>query len=133
MLVFKANRCAAGGDTVAEIKIPRYPKEKYDDMAMPNDDVSDVYYSGLHSHLVKTLKDTFCCYCGAPIHKGDYSLSEKGFLDHRPYLIHYCMDCVDDVIDGWEGKIDYPETGYANWEKRYNKYWRNTRAVKRDG
>ncbi len=115
------------------IKMPRYPIEKYDDMAMPNDDVCDGYFSGLHSHLVKTRKDTKCCYCCAPIQKGDYALSERGFLDHRPYLIHYCMDCVDDVIDGWEGKIDYQETGYKNWEKRFIKYCESTKDVKKDG
>lgn len=105
-----------------EVKMPRYPKEKYDDMAMPNDDVCDAYFSGLQSHLVKTRKNAYCIYCGAPIYKGDFSLSEKGFMDGSPYLVHYCMDCVDDVIDGWEGKIDYQETGYKNWEERYKKY-----------
>lgn len=102
----------------------RYPKEKYDNMNMPNGD-RDVSYSGVKSHLVKTLKDTKCVYCFAPIPKGDFALSEKGFIDHKPYLVHYCMDCVDDIIDGWEGKIDYADEGYERWCKRYELYGRN--------
>lgn len=96
----------------------RYPKEKYDGLNMPNGD-RDVSYSGVSSHLVKTLKDTFCASCLAPIPKGDFALSEKGFLDRKPYLAHYCIDCVDDTIDGWEGKIDYADEGYKRWAKRY--------------
>ena len=109
------------------IKLPRYPKETYENMAMPNDDVSDAYFSGCSSHLVKVRKDTTCCYCGAPINNHDYALSEKGFLDHSPYLIHYCMDCVDDVLDEWNGKIDYAETGFNNWKERFEKYNKNNR------
>lgn len=100
----------------------RYPKEKYDGMNMPNGDMDDVSYTCVNSHLVKTLKDTKCVYCLAPIPKGDYALSEKGFIDHKPYLVHYCMDCVDDIIDGWEGKIDYAGEGYERWAKRYREY-----------
>lgn len=96
----------------------RYPKEKYDNMSMPDCD-SDVSYSGVKSHLVKKLKDAKCAYCFASIPKGDFALSEKGFVDHKPYLVHYCMDCVDDIIDGWEGKIDYADEGYNRWAKRY--------------
>lgn len=96
----------------------RYPKEKYDNLNMPNGD-TDVSYSCVKSHLVKTLKDTKCMSCFAPIPKGDFALSEKGFIDRKPYLIHYCMDCVDDIIDGWEGRINYAEEGYERWAKRY--------------
>ena len=99
---------------------PRYPKSEYDDMAMPNGD-TDCYLSGVHSHLVKTLKEHKCAYCGAPINKGDFSLSEKGFLDGKPYLIHYCMDCVDDELDVWGNKKER-EDAYQEWEKRYEKY-----------
>ena len=104
------------------MKCPRYPKKKYDGLNMPNGDMSDAVYSCVNSHLVKTLKDTKCVYCCAPIQKGDYALSEKGFIDHKPYLVHYCMDCVDDVIDEWEGKSDYAEIGFKNWKARYEKY-----------
>jgi len=100
----------------------RYPKEKYDNLNMPNGDMSDVSYSAVSSHLVKTIKDTKCVYCFAPIPKGDFALSEKGFIDRKPYLVHYCMDCVDDIIDGQEGKIDYAEIGYNKWAERYEKY-----------
>lgn len=102
----------------------RYPKDKYDGMNMPNGD-REVSYSGVKSHLVKTLKATKCGYCFAPIPKGDFALSEKGFVDHKPYLVHYCMDCVDDIIDEWEVKIDYAEEGYERWCKRYELYGRN--------
>lgn len=76
----------------------RYPKEKYDNISMPNGD-TDVSYRSVKTHLVRTRKDTKCVYCFAAIPKGDFALSEKGFIDNEPYAIHYCMDCVDDIID----------------------------------
>lgn len=56
--------------------------------------------------------------------KGDFDLSEKGFVDHKPYLVHYCMDCVDDIIDEWEGKIE-ADDGYERWRRRYDYYRRD--------
>lgn len=99
---------------------PRYPKSAYDGLQMPNGD-TDVLYEGLNIHLVKTRKNTKCVYCFAPIQAGDYALSEKGFVDHEPYLAHYCLDCVDDEIATWNGEIDR-ETAYQSWAKRYEMY-----------
>lgn len=98
---------------------PRYPIKEYEDMYMPSCD-TDSYLSGQHSHLVKGRKEWKCAYCGAKIDNGDFSLSEKGFIDGKPYLIHYCMDCVDDELDVWNRKKDR-EDAYNEWVKRYEK------------
>lgn len=90
---------------------PKFSADKYKDLLMPTDDM-DNYLDGHHSKLCKVRKDTTCCYCGTGISKGDYALSEKGFIDGAPYYIHDCLDCVEDVIKGWDDEAQ------ARWEKR---------------
>lgn len=100
------------------MKTNKYPESEYRDLEMPSDDMdSDI--QGWHSHLVKVRKDTTCSYCGAPIKKGDCALSERGFLDGHPFTVHDCIDCVDDLLDMWNGKIDSEEY-YKRWEGRHN-------------
>ena len=49
------------------------------------------------------------------VHKGDHALGEKCFIDGAPYYIHDCLDCVEDVIKGWDDRAQ------ARWEKREKK------------
>lgn len=41
-----------------------------------------------------------------------YALGEKCFIDGAPYYIHDCLDCVEDVIGGWD------DSAQERWEKR---------------
>lgn len=103
------------------VRIPKYPPSEYVDMEMPSDDM-DVYLRNVHSHLVKCRKDHTCLYCGAPIGRGEYSLLEQGFMDDEPFAIHYCLACVEEVMDVWTGKMEQDEA-YEEWQKRYDKYY----------
>lgn len=98
------------------MKTNKYPISEYDDLEMPSDD-TDTDIRSWHSHLVKVRKDTKCVYCGAPISKGDFALSERGFCDGDPFLIHDCIDCVDDLIAFQKGEIDSDEY-FKRWETR---------------
>lgn len=89
----------------------KYKSEEYTDLEMPSDDMDD-YLENYHSKLVKARKETKCHYCGATIKAGDQSLSEKCFIDGKPYYIHDCLDCVEDVIKGWDDEAQ------ARWEQR---------------
>lgn len=104
----------------AEMKINKYPIAEYDDLQMSYDDM-DTDIRKWHRHLVKVRKNTKCAYCGAPVSKGDFALSESGFGDGGPFLIHDCIDCVDDLIAFHKGEIDSEEC-YGRWETRYKKY-----------
>ena len=95
-------------------KVAKFKPEQYIDLMMPSDDMDD-YLENYHSKLVKCRKDTTCHYCGATIKKGDQALGEKCFIDGAPYYIHDCLDCVDDVIKGWDDRAQ------ARWEKRAKK------------
>ena len=102
------------------MKMNKYDISEYEDFEMPSDDM-DTDIRNRHSHLVKVRKDTKCMYCGAPISKGDFALSERGFLDGEPFLIHDCIDCVDDTIAMFKSEIDSDEY-YHRWKKRHNEY-----------
>lgn len=102
------------------VKANKYPISEYEDLEMPYDDM-DTDIRNLHSHLVKVRRDTKCVYCGAPINKGDFALSECGFYDGGPFLIHDCIDCVDDLIAYQKGEID-SDVYYKRWETRFRKY-----------
>lgn len=101
-------------------RLHRHPISCYDGFYLDLCERMDSCIYRLSSHLVKTRKPCSCNYCGAPIEAGSFSLSEKGFLDGEPYLIHYCMDCIDDEIDVCNGKKDR-EDAYNEWVKRYEK------------
>ena len=102
------------------MKTNKYQIAEYDDLEMPYDDM-DTDIRNWHSHLVKVRKDTKCVYCEAPISKGDFALSERGFCDGEPFLIHDCIDCADDLIALHKGEIDSEEY-YGRWETRHKKY-----------
>ena len=102
------------------MKQNRYPITEYEDLEMPTDDM-DTDIRNWHSHLVKVRKDTKCVYCGAPISKSDFALSERGFSEERPFLIHDCIDCVDDLLAMYKNEIDSEEY-YKRWEERNNRY-----------
>lgn len=102
------------------MKTNRYPISEYEDLEMPSDDM-DTDIRNWHSHLVKVRKNTICAYCGALINKGDFALSERGFSDDEPFLIHDCIDCTDDLIAMYKCEIDRDEY-YKRWENRYKKY-----------
>lgn len=72
----------------------------------------DDYLENYHSKLVKARKETKCHYCGTTIKAGDQALGEKCFIDGKPYYIHDCLDCVEDVIKGWDDEAQ------ARWEQR---------------
>lgn len=92
----------------------KFSPNEYAGLMMPSDDMDD-YLENYHSKLVKCRKDTACHYCGAPIKKGDQAMAESCFIDGAPYYIHDCLDCVEDVIKGWDDKAQ------ARWEKRAKK------------
>ena len=92
-------------------RLALYELDEYKDMEMPSDDMDD-YLESYHSKLVKVRKETHCHYCGATIKAGDQALGEKCFIDGKPYYIHDCLDCVEDVIKGWDDEAQ------ARWEKR---------------
>ncbi len=98
----------------------KYKPEEYLNFAMPSDDM-ETHITGCTSKLVKTRKDTVCCYCGSPIKAGDYALAEKGFIEkyegNEPYRIHFCIECVDEELDVFHGKRDR-ETCFKEWKKR---------------
>ena len=102
------------------MKTNKYPISEYEDLEVPYDDM-DTNIRNWHSHLVKVRKDTKCVYCGVPINKGDFALSERGFCDGEPFLIHDCIDCADDLIAFQNCEIDCDEY-YKRWEARYKKY-----------
>lgn len=89
----------------------KYKPEEYTDLEMPSDDMDD-YLENYHSKLVKARKETKCHYCGTIIKAGDQALSEKCFIDGKPYYIHDCLDCVEDVIKGWDDEAQ------VRWEQR---------------
>ena len=89
----------------------KYKSEEYTDLEMPSDDMDD-YLENYHSKLVKATKETKCHYCGTTIKAGDQALSEKCFIDGKPYYIHDCLDCVEDVIKGWDDEAQ------TRWEQR---------------
>ena len=89
----------------------KYKPEEYADLEMPSDDMDD-YLENYHSKLVKVRKEAKCHYCGTTIKAGDQALSEKCFIDGKPYYIHDCLDCVEDVIKGWDDEAQ------ARWEQR---------------
>lgn len=95
-------------------KVAKFKPEQYIDLMMPSDDMDD-YLENYHSKLVKCRKNTNCHYCGATIKKGDQAMAESCFIDGAPYYIHDCLDCVDDVIKGWDDRAQ------ARWEKRAKK------------
>lgn len=92
----------------------KFSPNEYAGLMMPSDDMDD-YLENYHSKLVKCRKDTACHYCGAQIKKGDQAMAESCFIDGAPYYIHDCLDCVEDVIKGWDDKAQ------ARWEKRAKK------------
>ena len=89
----------------------KFNPNEYADLMMPSDDMDD-YLENYHSKLVKVRKETQCHYCGATIKAGDQAMAEKCFIDGKPYYIHDCLDCVEDVIKGWD------DGAQARWEKR---------------
>lgn len=99
------------------MKQNKYPISEYEDLEMPLDDM-DTDIRNWHSHLVKVRKDTKCAYCGALINKGDFALSERGFCENQPFLIHDCIDCADDLIAMRKYEIDSEEY-YNRWDKRH--------------
>jgi hypothetical protein len=100
--------------TVQISRQAKYKPEEYTDLEMPSDDMDD-YLENYHSKLVKVRKETKCHYCGTTIKAGDQALSEKCFIDGKPYYIHDCLDCVEDVIKGWDDEAQ------ARWEQRAKK------------
>ena len=98
------------------MRIPNYKKDDYNDLNMPNGD-TDSSFRSVHSHLVKTRKEHKCMYCGTMIPKGDFCLSERGFMDNEPFLIHYCLDCVEEEMDVWNHKRDRDDA-FNSWKKR---------------
>ena len=92
----------------------KYKPELYKNLEMPSDDMDD-YLESWSSKLVKCRKDTTCHYCGTDIRRGDQALGEKCFIDGKPYYIHDCLDCVEDVIKGWDDQAQ------ARWEERAKK------------
>lgn len=98
------------------MKKNKYHINEYDDLEMLSNDM-DVDIRNWHSHLVKVRKDTRCINCGTKIIKGDFALSERGFCDGEPFLIHDCIDCADDLIAMNKGEIDSDEY-YRRWESR---------------
>ena len=95
---------------------PRYEKECYTNFEMPSDDM-DVDIQNWSSKLTSTRQETKCVYCGATIKCGDYALAEKGFLDGKPFYVHNCLDCVEEVMDMENGKLDADEM-LERWSKR---------------
>ena len=91
-----------------ERRRPKYPKEEYDNFEMPSDDM-DVDIQNHSSKLSSTRAETSCVYCGAKIRCGDYALAERGFLDGKPFYVHNCLDCVEEVMDMENGKLDADE------------------------
>lgn len=89
---------------------PKHNKEQYLNFELPNDDM-DVGIRNRSSKLTKTRKETKCCYCGTKINNGDYSLSERGFLDDAPFYVHYCLDCVEE-------SMAYEDDNYEKWLQR---------------
>lgn len=95
---------------------PRYEKECYTNFEMPSDDM-DVDIQNWSSKLTSTRQETKCVYCGTTIKCGDYALAEKGFLDGQPFYVHNCLDCVEEVMDMENGKLDADEM-LERWSKR---------------
>lgn len=95
---------------------PRYEKECYTNFEMPSDDM-DVDIQNWSSKLTSTRQETKCVYCGATIKCGDYALAERGFLDGKPFYVHNCLDCVEEVMDMENGKLDADEM-LERWSKR---------------
>ena len=89
---------------------PKYEKEVYNNFEMPTDDM-DTDIACHSSKVVKVRKDTKCVYCGAKINKGDYALNERGYLDGKPFYVHNCLDCVEEIMDD-------DEEHFEKWEKR---------------
>lgn len=90
---------------------PKYEAVDYIGLTMPNGDMEG-FVEGLSSKLVKCRKEHKCWYCGATICKGDFAIYEKGFMDGQPVGIHDCLDCVEDVLRGWD------DDAQERWEKR---------------
>lgn len=95
---------------------PRYEKECYTNFEMPSDDM-DVDIQNWSSKLTSTRQETKCVYCGATIKCGDYALADRGFLDGKPFYVHNCLDCVEEVMDMENGKLDADEM-LERWSKR---------------
>ena len=98
------------------MKVNKYSVFEYEDFPMPYDDM-DTDIRHWHSKLVKVRKDTTCAYCGSPINKGDYALTENGFLENKPFRVHNCIDCLDDLIAMCKDELDSDEC-YSRWETR---------------
>lgn len=94
----------------------KYPKERYDNFEMPSDDM-DVDIQNFSSKLSSVRKETTCVYCGAKIRMGDYALAERGFLDEQPFYAHNCLDCVEEVMDMQDGKLDADDM-VDKWSER---------------
>lgn len=90
---------------------PRFKMSDYIGFEMPSGDMEGFIESHT-SRLVKCRKEHQCSYCGAPILKGDFAVYEKGFMDGEPVGVHDCLDCVDDVLRGWD------DDAQERWEKR---------------
>lgn len=94
----------------------KYNKSEYTDFFFPSDDMNtDIQF--YHSKLVKTRKNHTCSYCGAIISKGSYAVQESGFLEHKPFKVYNCMDCVNEYLDFWHGEITDNEM-LSRWHKR---------------
>lgn len=95
---------------------PRYDKERYVNFEMPSDDM-DVDIQNFSSKLLSVRKETTCVYCGAKIRMGDYALAERGFLYGQPFYAHNCLDCVEEVMDMQDGKLDEDDM-VDKWSER---------------
>ena len=98
---------------------PKYNKELYVNFEMPTDDM-DVDIRNWSSKLSSVREEKTCVYCGAKIKSGDYALAERGFLDGQPFYVHNCLDCVEEIMDMQDGKLDADDM-LEKWTKRAKK------------
>ncbi len=83
----------------------KYDKEMYVDAGLYDGDFGDEEIVCYKEKLVKCRKSHICSSCQSEIPKGDYALSESGFMDGKAVSSYTCTDCIEKWLEE-SGQVD---------------------------
>lgn len=85
----------------------KYPREVYSALDMYGDSCDISAYT---DKVVKCRKEHKCATCERTISKGQFAISESGFLDGEPVSAYTCIECAESLIEeSGEYDTDYDE------------------------
>lgn len=75
-----------------------YPIEEYEQAGLYDGDMDGEEIACYKSKMVKVRKEHACINCQRVIKKGEYALSESGFMDGVGVSCYTCAECIEDWL-----------------------------------